>query len=79
MNKPEIKYIVVSIRKSDNKMFIPDSREQRNAIDSFVEAEELAKEKARNNSEDYWYVVFSCTPISAYERDTHPVKETYFD
>jgi len=78
MNKPETRYLVISVRKSDQKMFIPDSREQKNGIDTLADAMDIAQAKAQNNSEDYWYVVFKCDPVVAFERDNPPTKVTYF-
>lgn len=75
---PEPKYMVVMVRKSDGKTFLPDSTKQKNGIDTLDEAMYLAKYRAQNHSDDYRYVVFLCTPVVAYELDSPPTKETFF-
>lgn len=80
METPPCKYLVVAVRKSDGQTFFPENRNHRKGIDDLNTALNIAKEKARNNSEDYWYVVYQCLPKWAVEKEppTPPVKVYQF-
>ncbi len=71
------KYLVVSVRKSDGATFFPENVNHRKGIDNLSVAIEIATKKARNNSENYAYVVYKCTPLISVELDNSPIKINY--
>lgn len=77
-NKPESKYLVVSVRKSDGQTFFPENANHRKGIDDLKTALDIAAAKARKNSQDYMYVVYQCIPVAAVELADRPVSVTMF-
>lgn len=77
-NEMQIKYLVVSVRKSDGMVFFPDGAQCKGGIDDFESALGVAKNKAKNNSDAYIYVVYKCVPVASVELDNPPTKVTYY-
>lgn len=76
--KPETKYLVVNVRKSDGQTFFPDNPRHRKGIDNYSDAVQIANRKARENSSDYLYVVYRCEPVVSVELDNPPTKVTFY-
>lgn len=72
----DTKYLVVNVRKSDGQTFFPDNPNHRKGIDDINDAVQLATKKAKENSTDYYYVVYECVPVVSVEQDFPPVKVT---
>ena len=76
--KPESKYLVVSVRKSDGQTYFPENANHRKGIESLEVAVKIATEKAQKNSSDYYYAVYLCVPVAVVELDEKPAKVTLY-
>lgn len=75
-NLMQDKYVILNVRISDGKVFISDYPKP--GVFSLEDAQSMAKDRAKNNSTDYVYVVAKAEIVSAYVQDFPPVKEQHF-
>jgi hypothetical protein len=78
--KPETKFLVVNVRKSDGQTFFPDNPRHRKGIDDYADALRIANKKVQENSPDYMYVVYQCVPVVSVQKENPvpPVKVTFY-